>query len=125
MPGARVSFRDILGQQRDGMRAMATTGVMGLHLVSGPLVGFAIGYGLDAWLGTSPWCKIIFLLVGIGAGFLNVYRDTQALLRKLEKESRRARSGLPGDAPPGAPAASRAGQEAPAKARPKGTDGGK
>ena len=88
MPGAVVSFRDFFGQQREGMRAMATTGVMGLHLVSGPLVGFAIGYGLDAWLGTSPWCKIIFLLLGIGAGFLNVYRDTQVLLRKLENERR-------------------------------------
>ena len=88
MPGVRVSFKDFFGQQRDGMQAMATTGVIGLHLVSGPLVGFAIGYGLDVWLGTSPWCKIIFLLVGIGAGFLNVYRDTQTLLRKLEKERR-------------------------------------
>lgn len=68
---------------------MATTGVIGLHLVSGPVVGFAIGYGLDVWLGTSPWCKIIFLLVGIGAGFLNVYRDTQALLRKIENERRK------------------------------------
>lgn len=83
---------------------MATTGVMGLHLVSGPLVGFAIGYGLDAWLGTSPWCKIIFLLVGIGAGFLNVYRDTQVLLRKLENERRHiaapagARGARPGPA---------------------------
>ncbi|WP_297045266.1 AtpZ/AtpI family protein [uncultured Desulfovibrio sp.] len=80
-----MSLKDFFGQQRDGMRAMATTGVIGLHLVSGPLVGFAIGYGLDVWLGTSPWCKIGFLLVGIGAGFLNVYRDTQALLRKLER----------------------------------------
>ncbi|WP_300124893.1 AtpZ/AtpI family protein [Desulfovibrio sp.] len=99
-----MSFRDFFGQQRDGMRAMATTGVMGLHLVSGPLVGFAIGYGLDAWLGTSPWCKIIFLLVGIGAGFLNVYRDTQALLRKLESERRNgAASGSAGPANPGRP----------------------
>lgn len=90
-----MSFRDFFGQQRDGMRAMATTGVIGLHLVSGPLVGFAIGYGLDAWLGTHPWCKIIFLLVGIGAGFLNVYRDTQVLLRKLEHERRAGRGPAP------------------------------
>ncbi len=98
MPGARVSLKDFFGQQRDGMRAMATTGVIGLHLVSGPLVGFAIGYGLDVWLGTSPWCKIGFLLVGIGAGFLNVYRDTQALLRKLERERRPGSGHAPGSA---------------------------
>ena len=112
-PGARLSFRDFFGQQRDGMRAMATTGVMGLHLVSGPLVGFAIGYALDAWLGTSPWCKIIFLLVGIGAGFLNVYRDTQVLLRRLENERRRP------------PVARAAREAAPAKASPRPPDGGK
>ena len=98
-----MSFRDFFGQQREGMRAMATTGVMGLHLVSGPLVGFAIGYGLDAWLGTSPWCKIIFLLVGIGAGFLNVYRDTQVLLRKLEDERRAGRKRAAAAAAPATP----------------------
>lgn len=71
------------------MKAMAGSGVIGLHLVSGPLVGFAIGYGLDLWLDCSPWCKLTFFLIGIGAGFLNVWRDTQELLRKLEKENRR------------------------------------
>ncbi len=65
---------------------MSNVGVIGLHLVSGPLVGFGIGYALDLWLGTSPWCKMIFLFIGIGAGFLNVYRDSQVLLRRLEKE---------------------------------------
>jgi ATP synthase protein I len=78
-----VSFKDFLKQQQTGMEAMANTGVIGLHLVSGPAVGFAIGYGLDYWLGTNPWCKLAFLFIGIAAGFLNVYRDTQALLRKI------------------------------------------
>lgn len=84
-----MSFKDILKQQQSGMEAMATTGVIGLHLVSGPLVGFAIGYGLDYWLGTGPWCKLIFLVIGIAAGFLNVYRDTQRLLKKIAVEDAR------------------------------------
>ncbi len=91
-----MSFKDILKQQQSGMEALATTGVIGLHLVSGPLVGFAIGYGLDYWLDTSPWCKLFFLLLGIAAGFLNVYRDTQHLLKKMAAEDAR-RKGL---APP-------------------------
>ncbi|RRD69329.1 MULTISPECIES: AtpZ/AtpI family protein [unclassified Desulfovibrio] len=91
-----MSFRDFLSQQKSGLEAMANTGVIGLHLVSGPLVGFAIGYGLDSWLRTGPWCKLIFLFVGIGAGFLNVYRDTQALLRKMA--ARDARRGVPAGA---------------------------
>lgn len=87
-----MSFKDILKQQQSGMEAMATTGVIGLHLVSGPLVGFAIGYGLDYWLGTGPWCKLIFLVIGIAAGFLNVYRDTQRLLKKIAVEDARRKN---------------------------------
>lgn len=83
-----MAFRDFLSLQRDGMRAMATSGVMGLHLVSGPAVGFAIGYGIDAWLETTPWGGFCFLFIGIGAGFLNVWRDTQDLMRKMDKGSR-------------------------------------
>ena len=95
-----MSFKDILKQQQSGMEALATTGVIGLHLVSGPLVGFAIGYGLDYWLDTSPWCKLFFLLLGIAAGFLNVYRDTRHLLKKMAAEDARRKgfsppSGMP------------------------------
>lgn len=79
-----MSFKDFFSSQQDGMRALATTGVMGLHMVSGPAVGFAIGYGLDVWLETTPWCGAGLLFVGIGAGFLNVWRDAKELLRKLE-----------------------------------------
>ena len=81
-----MSFKDILQQQQSGMQALASTGTIGLHLVSGPLVGFAMGYGLDYWLGTHPWCKLVMRFVGLGAGFLNVYRDTQILLNKMGKE---------------------------------------
>lgn len=89
-----MAFGDFISLQRDGMRAMATTGVMGLHLVSGPAVGFAIGYGLDQWLETAPWGGLCCLFIGIGAGFLNVWRDTQELLRKLDKgQPHKAESG--------------------------------
>lgn len=81
-----MAFNDFLGQQRESMRALATNGVIGLHLVSGPLVGVAIGYGLDLYFGVGPWCKLAFLFVGIGAGFLNVWRDTADLIRKLEND---------------------------------------
>ncbi|MBQ3059125.1 MAG: AtpZ/AtpI family protein [Desulfovibrio sp.] len=84
-----MSFKDILRQQKSGMEAVASSGVIGMHLVSGPLVGLAIGYGLDLWLDTGPWCKLAFLFIGIGAGFLNVYRDSRQLLRKMAAEDAR------------------------------------
>lgn len=84
-----MAFKDFLFQQQEGLKALASGGVIGMHMVSGPLVGAAIGYGLDAWLLTGPWGKIAFLFIGIGAGFLNVWRDTKILLARLEKEDKK------------------------------------
>src|SRR5882762_9509833 len=44
------------------------------ELVAGVLVGAAIGWLLDRWLGISPWGMIVFLLLGFTAGVLNVMR---------------------------------------------------
>ena len=80
-------LKDIVKQQSEGMRALATSGVIGLHMVSGPLVGAAIGIGLDIWLNISPWGKLTFLFIGICAGYLNVWRDMKELARKQKKAS--------------------------------------
>lgn len=82
-----MSWKDLFEQQREGITALGGVGVIGLHMVSGPLVGFAIGYGLDLWLPIAPWGKHAFLLIGIGAGFLNVWYDTRNLVNKLNRES--------------------------------------
>jgi ATP synthase protein I len=86
-------FKDILRQQQNGMEAMAGPGVIGFHMVSGPLVGFCMGYGLDYWLGTGPWGKLVFLVIGIAAGFLNVYRDSRRLQKKMADRDARAKAG--------------------------------
>jgi ATP synthase protein I len=44
------------------------------ELVAGVLVGAAIGWLLDRWLGISPWGMIVFLLLGFAAGVLNLMR---------------------------------------------------
>src|SRR5262249_17035171 len=44
------------------------------ELVAGVVVGAAIGWLLDRWLGISPWGMIVFLLLGFAAGVLNVMR---------------------------------------------------
>jgi ATP synthase protein I len=58
---------------------LAGAGTMGLHLVSGPAVGFGIGYWLDDRLGTDPWMKAVFFLVGVISGFRLVYKDARKL----------------------------------------------
>ena len=66
---------------------LAGAGTMGLHLVSGPAVGFGIGYFLDDWLGTDPWMKAVFFILGVISGFRLVYEDA----RKIIGETREPR----------------------------------
>src|SRR5262249_21789085 len=40
------------------------------ELVAGVVVGAAIGWLVDRWLGISPWGMIVFLLLGFAAGVL-------------------------------------------------------
>ena len=47
---------------------------IGTELLSGVLVGAAIGYLLDVLAGTKPWLLILFMFFGGAAGVLNVYR---------------------------------------------------
>lgn len=51
----------------------------GAELLVPILVAGFIGYQIDGWLETKPIFLIILLLLGMGAGFLNVYRITVAI----------------------------------------------
>ena len=43
-------------------------------LPASTFVGYAIGYGLDRWLGTR-YLEIVFLILGIVAGFTQLVRQ--------------------------------------------------
>ncbi|MEO0497148.1 MAG: AtpZ/AtpI family protein [Pseudomonadota bacterium] len=64
--------------QKDARRGDSAGWARGLKLasefVAGILVGAAIGWGLDWVFGTLPWFFIAFLMLGFGAGILNVLR---------------------------------------------------
>ena len=55
-------FQDTV--RRSGPAASASYGLIGALLLFG-----AIGYGLDRWLGTAPWCLFGGLVFGIIVGF--------------------------------------------------------
>lgn len=44
-------------------------------------VGLAIGYWLDKVFDTSPWLTIIFLVLGIIAGFRELFRMAKKEIR--------------------------------------------
>ena len=62
-----------------GMSGLGFAWRVGLELVSALIVGVAIGYMLDRWLGTRPWLLILFFILGSAAGLLNVFRLTSGL----------------------------------------------
>lgn len=45
------------------------------EFIAGIVVGAGLGWIIDRVAGTSPWGLIIFLLLGFGAGVLNVLRS--------------------------------------------------
>lgn len=60
--------------RRSASRGMAYGLRMASELVAAVLVGGLIGYGLDHWLGTTPWLFMVMFLIGFAAGVRNVMR---------------------------------------------------
>jgi ATP synthase protein I len=61
-------------RQSAGTTGMGQALRIGSEFAAGVLVGAAIGWAVDRWLGTSPFGLIVFLLLGFAAGLLNVLR---------------------------------------------------
>ena len=57
------------------LRTLGQLSTLGIAMVAAVAIGLAIGYWLDRWFGTSPWLTMIFALLGIVAGFVNLFRD--------------------------------------------------
>lgn len=51
----------------------------GIELIGSIVGGGILGYALDAVFGTKPFLLILFLFLGIGAGFLSVWKMTQGI----------------------------------------------
>ena len=63
--------------------------LIGIHMVVTTFVGLAVGYFLDAWLGSKPWLTMIFLLLGIVAGFKNMFQEVKAIQKYDDRNSRK------------------------------------
>lgn len=70
----------------EAMQLFGNVATIGMQLVAATFIGLAMGYFLDEWLDTGPWLLIIFLLLGIIAGFRDVYREAMRLQRQSEKQ---------------------------------------
>ena len=55
---------------------------MALDLVLAPVLGAAIGWGLDRAIGTRPWLLLLFLGFGIAAGITNLMRTYRQMMAR-------------------------------------------
>jgi ATP synthase protein I len=71
----------------DGDRSGMAIGLrLSAELVAGLLLGLGVGWGLDRWLGTAPWLLLVFMLLGITAGIMNVIRAGNRANAQNDKE---------------------------------------
>ncbi len=66
--------------------SLGTASTMGMHFISGPIVGIGLGYLCDTYVFDSyPIGCLIGMVLGIAAGFKNVFADAK-LIQKRQKE---------------------------------------
>jgi len=75
--------------KKDLFRSLAMVSSMGISVALAIGIGVWFGLTLDRWLNTKPWFFYIFLLIGIAAGFKNIYVIAGREIHKDGEEDKR------------------------------------
>lgn len=67
-------------KDRRFIRLLGVLSTVGITLVVATVIGYFLGAYLDRTFGTSPWLMVVFLLLGIAAGFKNLYDQARKVL---------------------------------------------
>mgnify|MGYP006275644561 CR=1 FL=1 len=68
------------------VQMVALVSQLGITMISAVGVAFFIGRLLDRWLGFNLIFTIIFLVLGVGGGFLAVYQLVRRYIRDKEDD---------------------------------------
>ena len=79
-------------KDRKLLRMLGALSTVGITLVVATVIGYLIGHYLDGRYGTTPWLTLVFLLLGITAGFKNLYDQTRNLM-DLDKRDKKGNDG--------------------------------
>ena len=64
------------------IKLLAMVSTMGISMVLALVIAIVLGYYLDKWFHTSPVFFLIFMVIGIVAGFRNIY----VIMKRTEKD---------------------------------------
>lgn len=79
------------GSKKEFFRYLGVASTVGINLVISTFIGFAIGWFLDNKLfNTSPWFTIIFLILGITAGFKYLFKIAKKIGNNKDSDERTA-----------------------------------
>lgn len=67
---------------KDTLKNLALISQLGISMITPIFLGVFIGQWLDRWIGTKSIFVITFIILGAGAGFLNLFKITGALKNK-------------------------------------------
>lgn len=59
---------------------------LGTELTVAVMIGAVMGYALDRYFGTKPWCLATGVIMGGAAGCLNVYRVSKEITSDEDKK---------------------------------------
>lgn len=71
-----------MSKNREILKALGLINQIGLSMMVPIFMGLFFGQFLDGWLETSPLFMILFLMLGIFAGFRNLFVLTQSFRDK-------------------------------------------
>jgi len=72
-------------------RELGKYSALGLEMALSVVIGMAIGYYLDRWLGTGPWLTIVWIGLGFAAGVRSLYRAAVRSGKDLERDDEERR----------------------------------
>lgn len=76
-------------KDRKLIRMIGVLSTVGMVLVFATVIGLYIGLKVDEWLGTSPWFTALFLLLGIFAGFRNLFIYAKRSSESFDKDDKK------------------------------------
>ncbi len=76
-------------KDRKLLRTLGVLSTVGISMVAATVIGLFIGLWLDKFFGTSPWLTAVFLLLGIIAGFRNLFYYAKKGMNSVEQDDRK------------------------------------
>lgn len=67
---------------RSALKNLALISQIGISMITPIILGVYIGGWIDRWAGTKGVFMLVFIILGVGGGFMNLFKITGAFKNK-------------------------------------------